>query len=106
MRINKLLVLVYMFVISGCTFTIDKPPPNADTKWLRANTTQEQVRRDMLLCGFDNIFDNQNMAMDFYIEASLCMEKRGYINRVFQKYGTKVCDRYSEYKSCGGLRLD
>ncbi len=106
MRINKLSILICIFIIAGCAFTIDQPPPNADTKWLRLNTTQEQVREDMLLCGFENVYDNQDMPMGLYIKASLCMEKKYYDNRIFERYGNKTCDRYAEYKACGGSRID
>ncbi len=103
---NKIFLCFMLVLLGGCRLTIDQPPPNDDQGWIKLNSAPEQIRSDMLSCGFDSPFFNPSMSMHQIITASLCMEKKGYVSRVLSKRNKKICDRYSEYKACGGSRLD
>ncbi len=103
---KKTFMVLSMLFCSGCVFTIDQPPPNADKTWVRFETPLEVVRLDMKSCGFDNFFNNVNMPKNTYIISGRCMEKKGYVNSILQQQNKKICDRYAEYQACGGSRID
>ncbi len=97
------IILISIFIVSGCVFTIDQPPPSAIEDWSNENMNIAQVGRDMELCGLRRD-RNTNMSINDYLSASKCMERRGY----YKIKGRRLCDiaHYKEYKACGGSRLD
>ncbi len=105
---NKMSILLSIFLLLGCTIRFGQPPPNEDYGWIKPNVSLEQVRKEMLLCGFDNPFNNQRMNKNNYIISALCMEKNGYASRVLKKRGMMVCDLpfYQKYRACGGTKVE
>lgn len=83
----KLLVMISIALsLVGCHISRSfQPPPEGYEMYYRHrhNDTQpEVVKRDMLECGFPNVYNNApltNNNPNEYVKATLCMEGKGYI---------------------------
>lgn len=99
-----LIMLTSILLITGCLPRAMQPPP---TGWeafhvqKHKNITPETIKKDMIICGFDNP-NSSNIEDDDeqdtkYINATLCMESKGH-----RKYSLPkgVCHRYPDSSPC------
>ncbi|MPX30028.1 hypothetical protein [Moraxella catarrhalis] len=97
---NKLILSIGMSIfVTGCITKIDQPQPDFWKyfyKHKKHDTSFELIRQDMLACGFTgDSFGTGYIAGDDehytkYINARLCMEKKGWINTEGPTCGTPM----------------
>lgn len=104
MRFN-VLPLIIVFLLSGCIasyfdYPFEYKMFRLKDKFFQGNKQRlhERVKEDMLKCGFPNSSPSAYDLGSFnYVEATLCMEDKGYIKESLPK---GVCHRYPESSAC------
>ena len=76
-----IMILTALFLTACNSGRGFQPPPEGYEKYHRHNTPSDIIQKDMLDCGFPNIYNNAPMLnhdVNRYVISTLCMESKGY----------------------------
>lgn len=91
------IVMICGMFLFGCPKPF-QPPPDAYNQWKRHKTTDEEVKKIMLRCGYPNPFGEGRDALENDIALMhLCMEKNNFEYRV--RFG-RYCSRHPNLPAC------
>lgn len=96
---KTLFPLLFIFILTSCSTSWDTPPKGYKVYQTR-KTNDEQIKQDMIACGFPDVQDENSYAnndREGFVGSVICMEKKGYKGT----RGLSICSSiYSETKAC------
>lgn len=77
---NALLVLIFVYIISGCATKPLQPGPAEYNMWIQKGIDETQVKSDVLECGYPNIYGYAGIraSSEEKAAAQQCMFMKGY----------------------------
>lgn len=66
--------------LSGCVAKPFQPNPDEYSLWRRSGTATDDIKRNMMECGFLNSYTSFGMSEESYAKAEVCMINRGFTN--------------------------
>ncbi len=100
-----ILAIIGSILLTSCT-SFFEPPPSAWELYYKkkeGDVPLEQIKKDMLNCGFDNHYNNYDMLhrdRNAYAIAVLCMENKGYRQSGGLHMGVCNHENYKNQRAC------
>ncbi|PNK61314.1 hypothetical protein [Psychrobacter sp. FDAARGOS_221] len=102
-----ILYILMTALVTGCITRIDQPQPDIWEyyyKHKKGDTPFEVIKKDMLACGFDSTrtgyIEGDDEHDTQYINASLCMESKGYRKESIKEPTVCLNPAYKEEPAC------
>lgn len=101
---RPIILILSAMILSSCSFRGFQPPPDTWENFYKIkvkDTNYTVIKNDMLECGFKDVFKASSMTNVEYVEAQICMTKKGYKNNFFK---TGVCNDEYFGKYCSQIK--